>query len=414
MPPGATPVAATTTPPAAPSRRRRLPRGRSAVTMQRRSASRPSRRLADPSVVIITTVRNGGARCPPSRTGAARSQTQGLGTGFVIDKVGRHPHEQPRRRGGATADRGEAVGRARVPGEGRRPGSADRHRRRPHRREGPARAAARATRTPSRSATGWSPSATPSASRTPSAPASSAPRAARRRTCRSTRPATTTSSRPTRPSTPATPAGRCSTCGARSSGINSAIRGGGAQGIGFAIPINMVKQLLPMLLRDGHVTRSALGRRHHRRARAGAGRAESREARGHRGRERRGHRVVSPGGPARQGRASCRATSSWRSTAPPSTARRAAPVARQHAGVGQTVTLRVQREGKQFDQKVTLGPAAGAAPRRGRSSLGARNSYYRRARAGPTPPARRASDGETPRQHRSVSSAPPRRPPYPL
>src|ERR1019366_2339535 len=44
-----------------------------------------------------------------------------------------------------------------------------------------------------------------------------------------------------------------------SAGINTAIRGGGAQGIGFAIPINMVKQLLPMLLRDGHVTRSALG-----------------------------------------------------------------------------------------------------------------------------------------------------------
>ncbi len=42
-------------------------------------------------------------------------------------------------------------------------------------------------------------------------------------------------------------------------GMNSAIRGGGAQGIGFAIPINMIKQLLPMLLRDGRVTRSALG-----------------------------------------------------------------------------------------------------------------------------------------------------------
>jgi serine protease Do len=41
--------------------------------------------------------------------------------------------------------------------------------------------------------------------------------------------------------------------------MNSAIRGGGAQGIGFAIPMNMIKQLLPMLLRDGHVTRSALG-----------------------------------------------------------------------------------------------------------------------------------------------------------
>jgi serine protease Do len=42
-------------------------------------------------------------------------------------------------------------------------------------------------------------------------------------------------------------------------GMNTAIRGGGAQGIGFAIPINMVKALLPPLLRDGHVTRSALG-----------------------------------------------------------------------------------------------------------------------------------------------------------
>jgi len=42
-------------------------------------------------------------------------------------------------------------------------------------------------------------------------------------------------------------------------GINSAIRGGGAQGIGFAIPINMVKQLLPMLLRDGKIVRSAIG-----------------------------------------------------------------------------------------------------------------------------------------------------------
>jgi serine protease Do len=42
-------------------------------------------------------------------------------------------------------------------------------------------------------------------------------------------------------------------------GINTAIRGGGAQGIGFAIPINMVKQLLPMLMRDGKITRSALG-----------------------------------------------------------------------------------------------------------------------------------------------------------
>jgi serine protease Do len=42
-------------------------------------------------------------------------------------------------------------------------------------------------------------------------------------------------------------------------GMNTAIRGDGAQGIGFAIPINMVKQLMPTLLREGHITRSALG-----------------------------------------------------------------------------------------------------------------------------------------------------------
>ena len=42
-------------------------------------------------------------------------------------------------------------------------------------------------------------------------------------------------------------------------GMNTAIRGDGAQGIGFAIPINMVKQLMPPLLKNGHITRSALG-----------------------------------------------------------------------------------------------------------------------------------------------------------
>ena len=41
-------------------------------------------------------------------------------------------------------------------------------------------------------------------------------------------------------------------------GINTAIRAN-ANNIGFAIPINMVKQLLPVLVRDGKVSRSALG-----------------------------------------------------------------------------------------------------------------------------------------------------------
>jgi len=42
-------------------------------------------------------------------------------------------------------------------------------------------------------------------------------------------------------------------------GMNTAIRGGGAQGIGFAIPINMVRELMPKLMRYGRVVRSSLG-----------------------------------------------------------------------------------------------------------------------------------------------------------
>ncbi len=42
-------------------------------------------------------------------------------------------------------------------------------------------------------------------------------------------------------------------------GVNTAIRGGNAQGIGFAIPVNMLRELLPLLLKDGKVVRSAIG-----------------------------------------------------------------------------------------------------------------------------------------------------------
>jgi serine protease Do len=41
-------------------------------------------------------------------------------------------------------------------------------------------------------------------------------------------------------------------------GINAAVRAN-ANSIGFAIPINMVKQLLPALIRDGKIRRSAIG-----------------------------------------------------------------------------------------------------------------------------------------------------------
>ncbi len=142
-------------------------------------------------------------------------------------------------------------------------------------------------------------------------------------------------------------------------GINSAIRGGGAQGIGFAIPINMVKQLLPMLLRDGHVTRSALG-------------IKIRDVRELALEDRsllklqddKGTLIayVGPGGAADKaglapgdvilafdGQAVDRGTHlQWLAST---------------AGVGRTVTLRVSREGKVFDIKVTLGQLSdGSAP----------------------------------------------------
>ena len=41
-------------------------------------------------------------------------------------------------------------------------------------------------------------------------------------------------------------------------GINSAVRAN-ANNIGFAIPMDMVLKLLPMLLRDGEIKRSAIG-----------------------------------------------------------------------------------------------------------------------------------------------------------
>ncbi|HEX8791549.1 MAG TPA: trypsin-like peptidase domain-containing protein [Polyangiaceae bacterium] len=148
-------------------------------------------------------------------------------------------------------------------------------------------------------------------------------------------------------------------------GMNSAIRGGGAQGIGFAIPMNMIKQLLPMLLRDGHVTRSALGVNIVDVHELGP---EERKAVGlPEGESINGAVVagVQPGGAADKaglepgdiivgfdGAAIDRkAQLQWLAST---------------AGVGRTVTLRVQRSGKLFEQKVTLGllPEVQPAPPR--------------------------------------------------
>jgi serine protease Do len=144
-------------------------------------------------------------------------------------------------------------------------------------------------------------------------------------------------------------------------GVNTAIlgevsrgrsgqHGDTAQNIGFAIPINMVKQLLPMLLRDGHVTRSALG-------------VTVRSARKFAPEDRAQLKIgdkgvvifgVTPGGPAEKaglvpgdlivafdGEATDREEQlKWMASI---------------AGVGRQVTHRVQREGKPFDLKITLG-----------------------------------------------------------
>jgi serine protease Do len=137
-------------------------------------------------------------------------------------------------------------------------------------------------------------------------------------------------------------------------GINSAIRGGGAQGIGFAIPINMVKALLPMLLRDGHVTRSALGVRI---ADVRELSREDRQALSLPENERVTGAVIEDvvsGGPADkaglepgdivvgfEGQPIERKTQlQWLAST---------------AGVGRPVTLRVRRATKRFDIKVTLG-----------------------------------------------------------
>ena len=133
--------------------------------------------------------------------------------------------------------------------------------------------------------------------------------------------------------------------------MNSAIRGGGAQGIGFAIPINMVKQILPMLMRDGHLTRSALGVR-------------IRDARDLSAEDRTQLKLtdekgafvegVEPGGPAEKAKLEVgdlivafdgqpidrSSLLQWKAST---------------AGVGKTAAVRVVRAGKPFDLNITLG-----------------------------------------------------------
>lgn len=130
-------------------------------------------------------------------------------------------------------------------------------------------------------------------------------------------------------------------------GINSAIRAD-ANSIGFAIPINMVKQLLPMLLRDGKISRSAIG--------IEVGALNVIEASRLKRPDRKGAWVfrVRPGGPAdKAGIAADDVILEFdgKIVSDPNELRWLASI----AGVNKTVTLRVARLERIFDLRVTLG-----------------------------------------------------------
>jgi len=133
-------------------------------------------------------------------------------------------------------------------------------------------------------------------------------------------------------------------------GINAAIRAN-ANGIGFAIPINMVKQLLPMLLRDGKISRSAIG--------IEVGALNAIEATRLKRPDRKGAWVFSvrPGGPADRAGISpddVILEFDGKTISDPNELRWLASI----AGVNKTVTLRVSRLERIFDLRVTLGDLA--------------------------------------------------------
>ena len=234
---------------AAASARRREHRHRAALAIA--AARRPAtghRRSVLPgflqAVLRLGRAERPAARASPARHGIRRHHRQ----------TGAHPHQLSRDQG-RRRDPHPPLGQARVPRQGHGSRSQDRSRggplRRPTRSSGWPRSA---TPTRSASASGRSRSAIPSGSTRPSPWASSAPRAAPT----SAWPPTRTSSRPTPRSIRVTRADRSSTSRAEVVGLNTAIVAAG-QGIGFAIPINMVKRVVDQLVEKGKVVRGWLG-----------------------------------------------------------------------------------------------------------------------------------------------------------
>lgn len=129
-------------------------------------------------------------------------------------------------------------------------------------------------------------------------------------------------------------------------GMNTAIRRS-ANNIGFAIPINMVKELLPRLLADGGIKRSAIG------VVVAPLMPEDRERLKLHDESGVLVSVVVPGGPAdKAGLVVDDVILSFQGEALPSPDR--LRWVASLAGVGKTVTLRVARGGRMFDLQVKL------------------------------------------------------------
>ena len=162
-PPGASPhrpAARPTSPPPAPLRPRLRSSGPACRASRPSPGGRPERRDDQHASARRSRSRR-------SRTGGAPA-ARGLGTGFIVST---RTASSSRTTTSSTArERSEVKlsdDEPELPAQGRRDGPADRHRRRAHRGEGPPAACRWGTRTRSRWATGWWPSATPSACRTP-------------------------------------------------------------------------------------------------------------------------------------------------------------------------------------------------------------------------------------------------------
>ncbi len=137
-------------------------------------------------------------------------------------------------------------------------------------------------------------------------------------------------------------------------GINTAIRAR-ANNIGFAVPINMVKELLPRLVKDGEVKRSAIGI-------VVAAVADVDLARlGIAGRDGALVRRVLPGGPAaRAGLAEDDVIVAFDGKPVPGPERLRWEASM--AGVGRTVPLEVRRGKRTFNLQVQLGELPPSAP----------------------------------------------------